>query len=194
MGISRRLKLWVAVTLTAVILASSGAYAVKPGNCPRVDYGPYRKYDVAFLYGGQTFPRVRGAASLYANGYFDAVIPVSDESTVAYMTNLLVENGVPPDKIIPPAEYSYDTLSDLNAGNETVRKLGVGNNVAHVSGPVHLRRIRMLNDSLAGGMEPANDGYLPVDDGFGVPFWEFPDFINSDLAAWYACIRDRIRQ
>ena len=192
MRVRNKLLLGALGFLGLLIAAAGSVYAVKPGDCPSVGrYGPYnQKYDVAFVYGGQGTIRAVEASNLFRNGYFEKIMPLGGESEIETLTQTLIENGVPKENVVKPVGPSFDTLTNIISGNETVRRLGYNNRVAHVSGKTHLQRIKMLNGGLPEGLDPSNDGYFPADDKFGVPIWKLPPLRDSDVASWYACKRD----
>ncbi len=194
MSLKNRKLIWISTAIGLVSLIGS-VYATKPGNCPSVKEGPSDKtYSVAFVYGGNSEFRATEAAKLYESGYFRRMIPLGTEGEIDRMKDVMIDNGVNPQDIIEPVKSSVDTFTNIKTGNLTVEILGLGDDIAHVSGDAHIDRIAMLNEKLAGHLNSHNDGYFPIEgDIFGRRFWKSQGLRNSDVAAWYACVRDRQR-
>lgn len=198
MRIGKGLLLGTLGFLSLLIAAVGTVYAIKPGNCsPIKEYGPYnQRYDVAFLYGGgqeKSILRAQETARLQKGGYFPYVITLGTQDEVGVLRSTLISSGISPAVIIAPAEYSTTTMTNIETGNRTVKERKLGNRVANISGKEHLRRINRDNRRLSVELDPSNDGFFPVNDGFGRHFYLlFPDFgrirTDSDLTAWYACV------
>lgn len=182
-------------TLLGVIIA---LYVSKPGDCTQLrEYGPYnQQYNVGFPYGGgqeKSVLRTQETKRLYDKGYFPYIVPLGTQDEVNIMRNTLINSGVLPEAIIQPVEYSTTTRTNIETGNRTVKERNLGNRIAHISGKEHLRRIKRDNSSLSVELDPSDDGFFPVDDGFGKPFYRLLPSIgkikaDSDLTAWYACM------
>lgn len=193
MKIGKRVLFGTLGFLSLFLVGIGTVYALKPGNCPSIkDYGPYnQRYDVAFVYGGgleKSVLRAQETDRLFDQEYFPRVIKLGTPTEIDVLGTTLTKSGVPSDAIIEPVEPSFTTRHNIEIGNRTVKEYELGTKIAHVGGRVQLNRIKRDNESLLQELNPLDDGYFPVDDGFGTPIWRLPNYRDSDIAAWYACL------
>jgi len=193
MRIDKRL-LFGGLGFLSLFLAGIGiVYALKPGDCrPLKDYGPYnQRYAGAFVYGGgleKSVLRAQETGRLFNQGYFPRVIPLGTPSETDVLRTTLTKSGVPSDAIVEPVAPSFTTRQNIETGNRTVKEHGLGTKIAHIGSRVQLNRIKRDNESISQELNPSDDGYFPADDGFGKPIWKLPNYRDSDIAAWYACL------